>query len=381
MHDVNSLILSDSVRNNIVAKKKHDSAFVMFIIKGDDYITGAIVACASIKIWNVSADMICLVTPDVSAAGIDRLLHVFDIVVPVPYITYETTPFQKGRECKLYSEWIDSSFTRWHCLQLDMYKAVCNLDCDLVAYRNLSSIFQTDPPAAVFKFVDRHLQVPGEKIPWTRTNPRDNKRCTPWGGCVLLQPSISDFLRLVRLVSTSIPYGFPPKVFGADEQSIAHLYYDKKVEWTQLGLHYFLNYSAVENGLIPSPNRSDHLVFRPMLHHFISFDKPWKVNYDKWPDLILWWQFAYAMRSKFSTDKIDYLLGDLSLFSPPLPDTCVFCQLVNERKMQLRESVKWDKAQHLPQCRYNKHHMLSERGNIMCPCLRGRTNVDLDDML
>jgi len=66
---------------------------------------------------------------------------------------------------------------------------------------------------------------------------------------------------------------------GADEQSIAYFYsVVKKQNWYSLGTRW----NTVPWGKDAHPN--------PLVVHFMSTEKPWRMKKDEWPDLAEWYE-------------------------------------------------------------------------------------------
>ena len=91
-------------------------AFVHLVMKGDSYTPGALVSAYSLRLTGTSAQLVCMVTPDVSADARKRLSVVFDKVVEVPYLTAHCLPLRTQKQRDMYNTWVDVAFTKWNAL-------------------------------------------------------------------------------------------------------------------------------------------------------------------------------------------------------------------------------------------------------------------------
>lgn len=62
-------------------KESERRAFVLLVMKGDAYVPGALVAAYSLRLTGSSADLVCMVTPDVTETARKRLAVAFTKVV------------------------------------------------------------------------------------------------------------------------------------------------------------------------------------------------------------------------------------------------------------------------------------------------------------
>ena len=76
-------------------------AWVTLVMCGDSYAPGAIATGQSLLLTRTCADLICMVTPDVSAAARAALSTVWQ-VVEVPYMEYPTP----RRDDVYFGSWI-----------------------------------------------------------------------------------------------------------------------------------------------------------------------------------------------------------------------------------------------------------------------------------
>jgi len=125
-------------------------AYVTLVMIGDEYIPGACVLAYSLKLVHVKADLVVMVTPDVSEKGRAILASIFDKVLEVPYIEAKSHQKRWGRftDQGMY-QWIDKSFTKFNCINLTQYDRIVMFDADMLALRNPDNLFDMAPPAGI----------------------------------------------------------------------------------------------------------------------------------------------------------------------------------------------------------------------------------------
>lgn len=91
-------------------------AYVTLVMNGSKYVHGALAMAWSIKRFRTKYPIICMVTPDVNEHCTEMLNKVFNYLIVVPYISYKCIPLKTSRQRNLYNSWIESSFTKFNCL-------------------------------------------------------------------------------------------------------------------------------------------------------------------------------------------------------------------------------------------------------------------------
>ena len=141
------------------------------------YTDGCILTALGLRRQGVNADIICLVTPDISKEVQLKLLTVYDDVKVVPYIT--PFPFHDDdivinkdifKNCKGYTQLHPYShvFTKLHMFNPDImpYEKVVFVDSDLVPMNYYDSLFMLNTPAG---FVEYRKKTPFlEAYNWDR---------------------------------------------------------------------------------------------------------------------------------------------------------------------------------------------------------------------
>jgi len=224
-------------------------AYCTLVMRGDKYIPGALITGYSLKlISSPDIDIIVMITSDVSKEAKNLLTKIFDRVILVEYIKYESKfPIIKTKEQKKrYSVWLADSYTKWNIINFIEYEKILLLDADTVIIRNIDDVFDFDTPAGVFDnpfsksygnrgFPDYYSDIKfGEKIPHANIyNGLNKKGNVVWATAILLSPNRKDFKDFHNMLSLNQPFGFNTHS-GNDEQAITYFYYSKKKKWTLL---------------------------------------------------------------------------------------------------------------------------------------------------
>jgi len=129
--------------NNLEYKR---FAFVTVVMLGDLYVSAAIVLADSLRKSGSNADIVVLVTNDVSEEGKIILSKYFDRVIEVDYIRIPNwrSKIQKHRK------YLDFVFTKFHCLELTEYEKVVLIDADAVMLKHPDHLFTLQAPAGVY---------------------------------------------------------------------------------------------------------------------------------------------------------------------------------------------------------------------------------------
>lgn len=278
-------------------------AYAWLFMKGDFYLPGVFVSAYSIRRTNPNADLVVMITPDVSKHAQEMLLLVATHLFYIPYISLESKPMKTARQQQLYGTWIGSSYTKWNVLAMP-YKKVILIDGDTVHTENTDELFDLQAPAMP-------MASPYIKPLGTVQNPYDGdvsfdgypehgkqlsiemiNKILNQGGVLptstpaLIEPSLDDYNEYLETTKKMQPFGFPECHSGFDEQSISNYYANvKKVAYTNIHQRY--NYYPWKDGFVFDGDV-------PRIIHFFSDTKPWTVDFDKYPDVITWYKMAAA---------------------------------------------------------------------------------------
>ncbi len=301
--DIKLAINADHKDFAMSSPPKHDNAYVWLLMLGDRYVPGVITSAYSIKRFNPDADLVVMVTNDVSAEARSTLLKHVTHLFEIPYLYYPGR-FRMGRIVKSrYNKWIEKSFTKWNILALP-YKKAFLLDADVIAKMPTDGIFDKPVPAAIFPkptSEDLHNDISNRYSNEGQTvSPSDAEwilsKKDAFGAAassILLGPNMDDY----ELFKGSME-DFTPKQFknetGADEQSITYFYsIVKGVSWYSLGRRW--NYIPWNLDSWSRHQKEED----PIIQHYLSKEKPWEMNKDDWPDLAEWYDlYGKALQSQ-----------------------------------------------------------------------------------
>jgi lipopolysaccharide biosynthesis glycosyltransferase len=276
-------------------KKKR--AYVHLIMKGDKYIPGALVSAYTIKLTKTKYDCVCMVTHDVTIEGKEQLKKVFDKIIEIPYLKYETKPLRTKKQFEKYP-WVNIGYTKWNALNLTDYDKVLLIDADKIVHSNLDHLFELQAPAGTFSSPwslphkkngmfnpYKNVKHGGTITPFMIEMGLKNSFVAP-GTMILLEPSYNDFNKYCNMMNIMSPFGFRTCNSMSDEQSLAYFYSNKN--WT----HIHQKYNA-----IPRHNKNWLYGERPCVTHYFGIEKPWynKKNRYNYPDFDLWWDLAEHM--------------------------------------------------------------------------------------
>jgi lipopolysaccharide biosynthesis glycosyltransferase len=297
----------------------HQNAYVWLLMKGDYYLPGVFTSVFSVKRTNPNADLVVMVTSDVSEHARNTLKKVATYLHEIPYITFESKKMKTERQRQIYESWINSSYSKWNALTLP-YKKVILLDSDTIHTENTDELFELNAPAMVFaspfvkpigKLESRYkgpIGRDGYPIHGTSISPTVISDILNIGGILptstpaLVEPNIDDFNEYLKTISSMQPFGFPNCHSGFDEQSIFYFYsVIKGLPIT--AIHQRYNYYPWKDGFL---YRGDI----PRVIHFFSDSKPWSLVYNKYPDVITWYKMASIAIEGVSITPADINLKD-----------------------------------------------------------------------
>jgi len=270
----------------------NENAYVWFLIKGDRYVPGIITSIYSVKRFKPNADLVVMVTDDVTEDARKKLLKYATHLFYIPYLSYPGKFKLLAGAAKKYESWIDVSFTKWNMLALP-YKKAFLLDADVIAKKSINHIFDMRAPASVFA----KPLVPKHK-PTLDVYKNNRKKYAEEGATVtyadalwilnhkfafcaaassiLLEPNMVDYYRFTRAMET-FDLIFKNET-GADEQSITYFYsLVKKENWLSLGLKW---------NCVPW---FDHAPKDPYIVHYMSTKKPWEMEKNEYPEITEWY--------------------------------------------------------------------------------------------
>lgn len=282
------------------------NAFVTFVMRGDSFIPGALVLGYSLQNQGTMADLVCLVTHEVSESGKFALKEVFNHVIEIDEIIIENS-LSKGRSDRPYL------FTRLQALRLGIdgdlgfsYEKIVLLDADIMPLSNYDDLFKLNTPAGIINisksfFVDKsprngHMKWHDffEKIcPHGYAIPRELTDAVWYdddnlgvNACLwVLKPSYDEYLSILRSLKCPIVM---EKVSRYRWPEMQYMTYYWSGTWFSVDLKY------------ASFNAQPHLKF-VYGTHFAGI-KPWSdkkndslQHYAKFEDYQLWFKTFYEM--------------------------------------------------------------------------------------
>lgn len=124
-------------------------AFATFLMLNEAFLPGALLLAYALRKQETGADLVCLVTDDITQDGVLALEAVFDYVIPVPKI-FVAHKRRQERQDRPYL------FTRFNVLRLGAdgdlgfrYEKVVLLDADTLPLKNYADLFALDAPAGI----------------------------------------------------------------------------------------------------------------------------------------------------------------------------------------------------------------------------------------
>lgn len=289
--------------------KKPSYAYVTFVMKNDIFVMGALVLGYSLLKQCTNADLVCLVTDDVSLEARKALGEIYTKVIVVDEIRTEH-PNAKGRSDRT------CIFTRFQTMRLGKngdlgcdYDKIVVLDADIMSLKNYDALFDVPAPAGIINEKKSHWlgnycseegktvwhQIyettcgHGQLIPKSVTDQvKDDSTNLGVNGCLwILEPDYEEYMRIMDCLEDQSVKDRIGR-FNWPEMQFATWYWSGK--WHNVDIRY-----AAYNG---QPHIS--LVYGT---HFAGF-KPWddkdrKVlkRYMRYHDFRLWYEMLNEMCS------------------------------------------------------------------------------------
>jgi hypothetical protein len=206
------------------------------------YTDGCILAALGLRRQKVQADIICLVTPDISNKVKLRLASVFDDVITVPYIT----PFKMTEDdiiinkdilknCSNYTSMHPYShvFTKLHIFNPDIcpYEKVVFVDSDLVPMNFYDSLFTLNTPAGWVEYRKKYPFIEawnwdrcdalehGKPIPKYMTDVDEKTGADVNAGLMVISPNKREYNGMIKQLQSPLK-----EWFGKDKEHVG--FYD-----------------------------------------------------------------------------------------------------------------------------------------------------------
>ena len=301
---------SKTIKYQRRSQKVNKNAYVWLLMKGDRYAPGVLVSAYSVKRNNPKADIVCMVTKDVTKNTIKQLKIVFDKVITVPYLTYNSRELITKRQESKYRKWINQSYTKWNSINLTKYKKIFFLDADTIATKKLDHVFNLATPAGVFSNPWLRFQKDYYRYHNKKYNSHISKHLirkglfnrgfVAYATSILLSPNKENYNKLKFMLKKLQPIGFN-SYSGQDEQTIAYFYslynYGPKTDWKNITSDY---------NFIPWRTKDYKKIH--VIHYFGDY-LPWEISRTKYADLDIWYSIADEMfkkNEKLDIDKLNF---------------------------------------------------------------------------
>jgi len=236
-------------------------AYVTLVMLGDLYIAGAIVLAHTLRLLNTQADLVVLVTNDVSEEGRKILSSFFDKVHIINYVDITNWRTKKQK----HKKYLEVVFTKFHLFDLTEYKKVLLIDADALVLKYPDHLFTLNTPAGCF-LEDKDLFIsydkdgnyilpPDGKIKWyqkycaccshgklipknmTDRVAYDQKNSGIGGGLMLLEPKKGEYDSIISDVSRGKMKYLVENKFVWPEQQYLTLRYSGK--WHSINPRFF----------------------------------------------------------------------------------------------------------------------------------------------
>jgi len=136
--------------------------FVTFLMLNDSYLPGVLLLAHGLRSQKTKADLICMVTEEISRPARQALGHLYDEVIEVEKIVVPHSRVQK----RPYLPYV---FTRLHALRLGSdgdlghaYDKIALLDADLLPLRHYDHLFTLPTPAGTINERKTHVMAWGD---------------------------------------------------------------------------------------------------------------------------------------------------------------------------------------------------------------------------
>jgi len=124
-------------------------AYVTFIIRNDSFLPGALVFGYALRLQKTEADLICIVSENVSQKAVISLKEIYDdvIIIDELYVPHDRRHERQDRPFL---------FSRFNAFRLGIdgdlnkkYEKIIIADCDILPLQNYDSLFELKTPAGI----------------------------------------------------------------------------------------------------------------------------------------------------------------------------------------------------------------------------------------
>jgi glycogenin glucosyltransferase len=285
-------------------------AYVTLLMLGDLYTAAALVLAQTLKKANTRADIVILVTNDISEDAKKALMKYYDHIIEVEYIQVRNWRTKR----QPHRKYLDYVFTKFHCFNLTQYDKIALIDADAIVLKYPDHIFTLEPPAGTYledknyfisydkqgnyvlpstgkiEWFDRFCECcgHGKIIPkkYTDSILTDRKKSGVAGGLMLLKPKKGELESIIQDVTKGKSWNLVNKYFIWPEQQYLTMRYSGK--WTSINPRFF--------GLQGYPH------WKVLYGLQYGGDKPFTLQSKmslkdrvQYPDYILWHKYFYEI--------------------------------------------------------------------------------------
>jgi lipopolysaccharide biosynthesis glycosyltransferase len=267
-------------------------AFVTLFMGDHHYIYGVLSMAHSLRHVKTQYKIVCMITDDLLKYK-EVLLNVFDEIVVVPYLIYNTNnKLGTQKQTNIYSKWKTFSYTKWQCLSLTKYTKICFLDADLIIQKNIDHLFDLNAPAGCWgnnwdSIVNYYDEFKYSDI--INDNVIDNGLYNGYlvnGHCVILDIEKNSHENFIKFMESKKYIKNIKCLAMYDEVSIVKFTISEDKQWTQIGRSY---------NTVPwkSDFKNTHIL------HYCNTPKPWQMKRGKWNDLKIWYANWDSLNKKY----------------------------------------------------------------------------------
>lgn len=134
----------------------HTNAFVTFVMLNDKFVPGALVFAHALRKQKVNADIICMITPEVSNKGRSQLQSIFDDVILIDPLIIHHEDRQKRQDRPFL-------FTKFQAFRLGKdgdlnkgYEKIVIADADILPIADYQSLLDLPAPAGIINESKQH---------------------------------------------------------------------------------------------------------------------------------------------------------------------------------------------------------------------------------
>lgn len=134
--------------NPLVVNATKRYAYVVTMFGGDGYVPGAITVANAFRRFgdDKGADIVCMITNDISPNAKQLLKQFFTHVVDIDYLIFDAAVNPVILKVKPHYAKV---WTKFQALRLTEYNKICLIDADYLPVKSMLNVFKYDAPAAV----------------------------------------------------------------------------------------------------------------------------------------------------------------------------------------------------------------------------------------